>query len=47
MILSTEQLFTEARTQNGAAKDKLLAGVSLGNVVKVREAPVIIACRLA
>lgn len=78
MITSTEQLFTEARTQNGykseavsddtlrqlyelmkwgptaanssparlifvrsaAAKDKLLACVSPGNVNKVREAPV-------
>jgi len=78
MITSTEQLFTDARTQNGytseavsddtlrqvyelmkwgptaanssparlifvrssAAKDKLLACVSAGNVNKVREAPV-------
>jgi 3-hydroxypropanoate dehydrogenase len=78
MITSTEQLFTEARTQNGylqepvsddtlrqlyelmkwgptaanssparlvfvrsaAAKDKLLACLSPGNVAKVREAPV-------
>jgi hypothetical protein len=47
MKLSTERRFTEARTQDGAARDKLLAGVSLGNVVNVREAPVIIACRLA
>jgi hypothetical protein len=47
MNLSTEQRFTEARTQNGAARDKLLASASLGNVVNVREAPVIIACRPA
>jgi hypothetical protein len=47
MELSTEQRFTEARTQNGAALAKLLASASLGNGVNVREAPVIFACRLA